>query len=57
MINKRGPNWNCTQASSHCATLMCTIDFQLVKGVNKLTWSHTNIFIKIVIHTPSRPKT
>lgn len=57
MINKRDPNCSCTQAYSHCATGMCTIGNQLVKGINKFTRGHANVFIKIIIHAPSRTKT
>lgn len=57
MICKKTPNCSCTQAYSHCATGMCTIGNQLVKGINKFTRGHANVFIKIIIHAPSRTKT
>lgn len=53
MFNKKGPNLKCTQACSHCAPSMCTIENHLVRGIYKLARRHANVFIKVIVHAPS----
>jgi hypothetical protein len=54
---KKDPNRGCILSSSHCATRYCTIDNQLLNGIDKITRGHANILVKIIIHASSRTKT
>jgi hypothetical protein len=53
MIIKVSQNFRCKRRHARCANRLCTTDNQLVDGINKLAWCHTNILIKVIVHAPA----
>ena len=53
MIIKVSQNYRCKLKHARCANRLCTTDNQLVNGIDKFTRRHANVFIKVIVHTPS----
>ncbi len=56
MIIKVSQNYRCKPKHAHCANRLCTTDNQLVDSINKFARCHANVFIKVIVHAPSRAK-